>query len=182
VDQIRYAAKEDQGVVTYPVILKVDNPDLKLRPGMTANVTIVTARRVNVLRMPAAALRFKPVDYRPERGNGGGANMDSTRTAPSGAMGDSTRWHRRQGGVDSTRVASADSAWLKPPVTVFTKSPAGKSEPRKVNIGLNDGTNVEIMAGDLAAGDSVIVGLAGTKTGATTTTMPPGMGGGAGRR
>jgi HlyD family secretion protein len=182
VDQIRYAAKDEQGVVTYPVILKVDNPDLKLRPGMTANVTIVTARRENVLRMQAAALRFKPADYKPERGGNGGGGTDSTRMGRRGsATGDSTRWRGRHRGGDSTSVSGGDSVRSKPPVTVFTKGLAGKADPRKVSIGLNDGTNVEITGGDLAQGDSVIVGLAGTKT-AATTTMPPGMGGGPGRR
>jgi HlyD family secretion protein len=49
-------------VVTYDVIVGVDNTDLRLRPGMTANVTITTARREHALRVPTRALRFRPPD------------------------------------------------------------------------------------------------------------------------
>jgi HlyD family secretion protein len=58
--QIRSNPNVQQNVVTYDAILRVDNPDGKLRPGMTANVRIVSQRRENVLRVPNAALRFKP--------------------------------------------------------------------------------------------------------------------------
>ena len=60
VRQVRYAAITNQNVVTYTTVVEVDNRDLKLRPGMTANVSIITASRTNVLRVPTAALRFRP--------------------------------------------------------------------------------------------------------------------------
>ena len=60
VRQIRKAATETQNVVSYLVILDVDNPEGKLLPGMTANVEIITGRKANVLRAPATALRFRP--------------------------------------------------------------------------------------------------------------------------
>jgi HlyD family secretion protein len=60
VGQIRQAPQTVQNVVTYDVVIDVANPDLKLRPGMTATVRIVTDRRSNVLRVPNAALRFTP--------------------------------------------------------------------------------------------------------------------------
>src|SRR4029453_12476585 len=58
--QIRSNPTVTQNVVTYDAILRVDNPDGKLRPGMTASVRIVTEKRENVLRVPNVALRFKP--------------------------------------------------------------------------------------------------------------------------
>ncbi|MBQ7220127.1 MAG: efflux RND transporter periplasmic adaptor subunit [Synergistaceae bacterium] len=58
--QVRIAPSTTNNVVTYTVIIHVDNPDLKLKPGMTANVSIETARADNVLRIPVAALRFTP--------------------------------------------------------------------------------------------------------------------------
>ena len=58
--QIRDAAQTVQNVVTYDAVVDVDNPDLKLKPGMTANVTFVYAERTDVLRVPSAALRFRP--------------------------------------------------------------------------------------------------------------------------
>lgn len=62
VGQVRYEPVTNQGVVNYVAIVDVDNSDLKLRPGMTANATVETARRENALRLPNAALRFKPPD------------------------------------------------------------------------------------------------------------------------
>lgn len=58
--QIRNAAQTQQNVVTYDAVLDVENPELLLRPGMTANVTFVVAERKDVLRVPNAALRFRP--------------------------------------------------------------------------------------------------------------------------
>jgi len=60
VAQVRNAPITVQNVVTYDVVIAVDNPDLKLKPGMTATVTITTAERTNVLRIPLRALRFRP--------------------------------------------------------------------------------------------------------------------------
>jgi HlyD family secretion protein len=60
VRQIRNAPQTIQNVVTYDAVIDVQNPELKLKPGMTANVTIEIARRDNVLRVPSAALRFRP--------------------------------------------------------------------------------------------------------------------------
>ena len=60
VRQIRTSASEAQNVVSYLVILQVQNPEGKLLPGMTANVEIITGARPAVLRVPSAALRFRP--------------------------------------------------------------------------------------------------------------------------
>ncbi len=62
VSQVRNAPKNTQNVVTYETIIEVDNRDLQLRPGMTANVSIVIARRDSVLRIPNAALRVRMPD------------------------------------------------------------------------------------------------------------------------
>jgi len=59
VTQVRNAPINIQNVVTYDVVITVDNPELKLKPGMTANVTIVTAKKENPLRVPNGALRFR---------------------------------------------------------------------------------------------------------------------------
>jgi len=60
VKQVRYAASTNQNVVTYTTVVDVDNKDLKLRPGMTATATFITAERKNVLKIPLAAVRFRP--------------------------------------------------------------------------------------------------------------------------
>ena len=82
VSQIRLSPQTVQNVVTYPVLLDVANPEGKLRPGMTANVQIPVDRRDDVLRVPNAALRFRP-DPADLEGSGkkGAAPADRTRAA-----------------------------------------------------------------------------------------------------
>lgn len=58
--ELRYGSQTTSGVVTYPAVISVANPDMKLRPGMTATVTVVAARHPDVLFVPNAALRFRP--------------------------------------------------------------------------------------------------------------------------
>jgi len=60
VSQVRNAPMTVQNVVTYDVVIYLDNPELKLKPGMTANATIITASKQSILRIPNAALRFVP--------------------------------------------------------------------------------------------------------------------------
>jgi len=60
VKQVRYQAITNQNVVNYTAVVEVENPELKLRPGMTANATIVTAEKKNALRIPNTAVRFTP--------------------------------------------------------------------------------------------------------------------------
>jgi HlyD family secretion protein len=60
--QVRNAPVTVQNVVTYDVVIKVDNPELKLKPGMTANVSIIVSVKKDVLKIPNAALRFRPSD------------------------------------------------------------------------------------------------------------------------
>jgi len=60
VKQVRYNPSTNQNVVTYVTVVEVDNSDLKLRPGMTANASVVIGEKQNVLKIPSAALRFRP--------------------------------------------------------------------------------------------------------------------------
>src|SRR5258708_8673163 len=62
VKQIRNAPKTDQNVVTYGTIIEVSNPELKLKPGMTANVSIIVARRDNPLQITNPSLTFHPTE------------------------------------------------------------------------------------------------------------------------
>lgn len=80
VAQVRLAATTVQNVVTYPVIVSAPNPDRKLFPGMTANIACEVARRENVLRVPNAALRFKPPA--PADGARNGADAGAARGRP----------------------------------------------------------------------------------------------------
>ena len=60
--QIRHSPTNVQNVITYTVVIAVDNPDMKLFPGMTANVRLVTDHLASVIKIPSAALRFRPPD------------------------------------------------------------------------------------------------------------------------
>ena len=71
VSQLRKAALVVQNVVTYIAVIKASNPDLSLFPGMTANVRIVVNTRESVLKVPNAALRFRPAGFRDAAGGGG---------------------------------------------------------------------------------------------------------------
>ena len=73
VSQVRFAPITNQNVVNYTIIIDVNNDDMKLRPGMTANAQIITAERPNVLRISNAALRFRPPDV-------GGTNAVTAKT------------------------------------------------------------------------------------------------------
>ena len=66
VTQVRLNAKTTSNVVTYEVVIDAPNPDLKLKPGLTANVTIYTLNHENVLAVPVRALRFTPENYKGE--------------------------------------------------------------------------------------------------------------------
>ncbi|MFZ1685286.1 MAG: efflux RND transporter periplasmic adaptor subunit, partial [Candidatus Zixiibacteriota bacterium] len=90
VREIRLAPVVSSNVVTYTVVINVQNPDLKLLPGMTATVTIEVAKAEGVLRVPIQATKFVPADL-PKDGSW-----------RSGKQGDSTRWRGRN---DSTKAA-----------------------------------------------------------------------------
>src|SRR6185503_5033775 len=84
ISQIRYNAQVNQNVVTYPVIIEVANPEGRLRPKMTANVTIDVSSVPNVVRVPNAALRFKPPT---EEGASGGSRSGGDAVERAGRSG-----------------------------------------------------------------------------------------------
>lgn len=75
VSQVRNAPITVQNVVSYDVVVKVANPELKLKPGMTANVSVIIARHGNVMKIPNAALRFRPKDMAESRKMPGGDQL-----------------------------------------------------------------------------------------------------------
>jgi HlyD family secretion protein len=133
VSVIRNAPITVQNVVTYDVVVLVPNPDKILKPGMTANVSIITAEKNNVLAVPNAALRFRPAE-----------KANAAKKGPE----------------------------LKPPTG---KEPERKgpvvwrlenNKPQRVSItaGISDGSNTEVVAGELKAGEEVIVLAVENKT------------------
>ncbi|AKJ07312.1 HlyD family secretion protein [Archangium gephyra] len=137
--QIRNASQTVQNVVTYDAVIDVANPELKLKPGMTANVTFVTAHRDNVVTVPNAALRFRP----PE--------------PPEGAA----RPGRGAGTANAAGAPGGTGAFEKPAPgtkTVFVLSD-GRPRPVRVKPGVTDGTYTEVE-GELREGDQVITAMA----------------------
>ena len=98
VRQVRLEPLAEQNVVTYTTVIDVPNPDLKLKPGMTANVTIQIETKDDVLRVPNAALRFRPTDEKELTASArGGGGRDGTRGDSASARG-GTRVVRAGGG------------------------------------------------------------------------------------
>lgn len=146
VGQIRNAAQTVQNVVTYDAVIEVDNSDLRLRPGMTATVTIVWAQKDDVLAVPNAALRFKPP---PEAASvfAGASPSGAPSAAGSSAR---VRGAQRGAGTGQTRSESereARTIWILR---------GGKPAAVTVQIGLSDGTVSEVVNGDVHESDDVV--------------------------
>jgi HlyD family secretion protein len=100
VTQIRKAATVVQNVVTYTVVVAVDNPGGRLLPGMTANAKMIVAEKPNVLKIPNAALRFRPAgtDAGPAAGSGGTSGGPAGRQGGEGRGGGGERAGEGDGG------------------------------------------------------------------------------------
>src|SRR5436189_178764 len=84
IEQMRLNPQNVQNVVTYNVVIDVDNPEQKLKPGMTANLTVTIDERNNVLKVPNAALRFMPPNTTAQRSGGGNGNGQARRQQNGG--------------------------------------------------------------------------------------------------
>ncbi len=160
--QVRNAPITVQNVVTYNVVIGVDNTDLQLRPGMTANVQIVVARRDDVLKVPNQALRFKPAFARTGEKTGG----------PSVTAGG-----RRDGGGQggSSEGRGREGAEGRPKPKVWLRGPQGEPAPVEVKTGITDGAFSELVEGAVKEGDEVIIGVDVPK-GPHGSSLPPGFG------
>jgi HlyD family secretion protein len=176
ISEIRLNPQTVQNVVTYSVIISIKNPDLKLKPGMTANITVTIDQRENVLKVPNAALRYTPAGVQREQSAGPPASLISSTssTSPAGAGG---HVHSRVSDQAQTTEPSpaqlapgqkwnpADKIKMVPPrrVTqrpglVYVLNAQQKPEPRLAVLGITDGSLTEIVSGDLMQGDPVIIG------------------------
>lgn len=118
INQIRLNPQNVQNVVTYNVVIDVKNPDLKLKPGMTANLTMTIAERQDVMKIPNAALRFRPQGVTPEklrellRGAdtqaGGGAGRDVAKDTNQNPGRDSAKGAAREGGRGGDGMAARE--------------------------------------------------------------------------
>jgi len=150
VTQIRNAPTIDQNVVTYDAIIEVTNPDLKLKPGMTADVSITVARRDNALRLPNAALRFRPVEL--SRAKAKAKDPNSTGTQAASKNKNSTG---ERPGKDKNKHPSERTVYV-------VSNNSGKEtmlEPVKIRTGISDSFYTEVLEG-LQEGDRAATGEA----------------------
>jgi HlyD family secretion protein len=156
VSQVRLNPTTVQNVVTYAAIIDAPNPALKLKPGMTANVTIQIAGSENVLRVPNSALRFRPTS----RDAGFGIRDSASGTAATGGQGGPPR-------AIGNAERSGGRVW-----TIRN----GALEPVRIRTGVSDGATTAVVEGDLKEGDQVVTGIAeqGTATaqGSTSPLLP----------
>ena len=188
IGQIRLNATVNQNVVTYPVIIEVDNADLALRPNMTANVTIDVATVKDVLRIPNAALRFRPEEKEASAMAAAAAkrtpSASTTPGAPSAGAGASPEERAARGGAKGPagamqqfdRTAGAPKG-RKAGQTIYELGADGEPKPVEIRTGITDGRYTEVVSGDLKAGDTVVVGLVTAKADASAGRPPGGPGG-----
>ena len=160
--QVRNAPITVQNVVTYNVVIGVDNTDLRLRPGMTANASIIVARRDDVLKVPNQALRFKPALAQGGE-KSGGPSGDSAGKRDGAGKGGSPEGGRREGGEGRSKP----KVWLR--------GPQGEPALVEVKTGITDGSFSELVEGGLKDGDEVIIGIDMPK-GPHGSSLPPGFG------
>jgi HlyD family secretion protein len=145
VSQVRLEPIVTQNVVTYNVQIDVDNADLKLRPGMTASVSILTDKRDDVLKVPSAALRFNPLAFMPAQNS-----AVKTKTTNGGQNGQSGRPNAGAGAV----ARREDHVWV-----LKDKNPVALS----VKVGITDGQATEVSGEGITEGLQVLVGIEDTK-------------------
>ncbi len=186
--QIRNAPTTNQNVVTYDTVVGVDNAEMKLKPGMTANVSIILSEHLDVLKVPNAAFRFRPADTNAVKrgaepaasGATAGAAAPERRGSWSGGAGGGSGMRGQRGGAGRERDG------VNPIRTVYvlgSTNADAKLEARPVKIGISDGATTEVVEG-LKENDLVVVGQDmgdAPKTAAGAPASNP-FGGGGGRR
>jgi HlyD family secretion protein len=158
VSQVRVNPTTVANVVTYDAVVAVHDETARLKPGMTANVTIAVSTRTNVLAVPTAALLFKP--------RVGSAGPSAPPAGPGGPAG----------------FAAATTSSTPPPVAgapgshvvVWTLSAAKRPQAVQIVIGMSDGQNFEIRSGNLKEGDRVITGQLQARSGSTSNPLAGG--------
>lgn len=178
IEQIRLKPTTTQNVVTYGVIITFENPDLRLKPGMTANLTITVDRKDNVLAVPNAALRYEPPDSLLARvapgsvsevspQNEGGfdpswsepPSTTGASAAPPGSD-ESPETPAMPGQLwDTGQMIQFDSPPPAPPRPgrVWVLADSGAIEPRDLTVGITDGSRTEIVSGNLREGEMVLI-------------------------
>jgi HlyD family secretion protein len=204
VSQVRYGAITNQNVINYDCVIGVNNSDLKLLPGMTANVSIIIAERDDVLKVPNAALRFRlpeavaaeaktnttfqvAAQGGPGAGGGGQGNGGFGGGRPGGRGGQGGEGRGGppgEGGMAARRPRPerqlARTVYILPKTDAKQQANA-KPQPVQVKVGISDGINTEILDG-IDEGAQIVTGILNPDTGSARPGSPPNPFGGGGFR
>lgn len=171
VQQVRLQSTTTDNVVNYTVVVGVDNAKGKLLPGMTARVNFLTKSAENVLKVPNAALRFRPATTTGATTTAKTTTAATTTTGSKAPAAKTARQHGQRGG------------------TVYVLDAKGQPQAIRVQTGISDGTVTQISGTGLAEGTKVITGTVGAtqsqQTAANATPFQSGQqqqGGGRGAR
>jgi HlyD family secretion protein len=148
VHQVRNAPIVVQNVVTYVAVVRIDNKELLLKPGMTANVQFLVSRKEDVLTIPNMALRFKPPEEKEEAQEL--LRREQTRTAPKVGERRTSRQSVAGGG------GAAGRGTRRVRIYVLRED---KAQPIEVQLGITDGSKTEVTSADLKENDAVIIGM-----------------------
>ena len=169
VTQVRNSPTTVNNVVTYDCVIGVTNADSKLKPGMTANVSVIVAQRENALTIPNSALRFRPPENAEVL-----TNAAATQTAPatnSGSFSGGAGGHH--GGHGHGERPSLHTVYV-----LTGEGKDAKLQAVQIKTGISDGISVEVISG-MDEGDKVVTGTVNpTGSAAATTSNPFGGGGG----
>jgi HlyD family secretion protein len=155
VRQFRLSANVTQNVVTYNVVIDVDNPDELLKPGLTAQVRIITGNKPEALRVPTASLRYRPSDFE--------IAMDETKKKMRGekTVKDEKKDEKKDATETSASVDSTDELGLRTKTGErlyrIYKLEGKEAKAIDVVIGIANSKYTEIVKGPLQAGDKVVV-------------------------
>jgi HlyD family secretion protein len=192
IQQMRLNPQNVQNVVTYNVVIDVNNPDQKLKPGMTANLTITIDERNNVLKVPNSALRFTLTDAAGQPvgriangagswgGPGGQSRQGRQQNENTGSSSGSTAAPQGAQQNGERQFAPASAPVLEGQTRrIWVMGQDGKLQSRRIKVGLSDGVSTEVIEGALQEGELVVTGQ--TLTSATkaqsSQTPAPGFGG-----
>ena len=169
VDAVRLNAQSQNSVVTYPVWIVVPNPDLKLRPGMTANLQIVVDAAPDVTRVPKNALKFRATSdiytwlhALPDPNQSRGVRLPPTEIVPARSNGAAANVPLGQDAkiddlfAQAPRRISAGQVWV---YDERASDPTKKLRQVPVRTGLADAQFIEIVSGDVQAGLEVVTAV-----------------------
>jgi HlyD family secretion protein len=194
VQQVRLQSKLTDNVVSYTAVVRLENPNGVLLPGMTATVEFITGSASNVLTVPNLALRYRPspeelakagipatdTTRRQPGGGGAGTPGGAAPGAPGAPAAGAPAAGQGAGGAGGRGGAggAAGSAGQRPrrvgggvgsSGTLYTLDATGKLKAIRVRVGLSDGQRTQVTSDSLQAGMQVIVGTASATSAATTT-------------